>query len=213
MNVGAVMTQDVQVIDVKDGLAEAFQMMRDHGIRHLPVGDGERFVGILSSHDLKQALVPFREGDDGAVIYRLPKGVGIAEIMTRDVTALSSDAHIEDAAQLMIERKVGCVPVIDDGELVGIVTETDLLEVMVEVFGSLRSSAVIEVEIRGGQEELDGLLQSIAKSGATVLSVGQTEGASGRTHRYSIRVRPREIAERVIGVIEEDGHRVLSVID
>ena len=191
---------------VLDNLHKSFGALRATDGVDLELKHGEIHALIGPNGAGKSTLINLTAGairpDSGAVRF-----------LGRDVTALSSDAHIEDAAQLMIERKVGCVPVIDDGELVGIVTETDLLEVMVEVFGSLRSSAVIEVEIRGGQEELDGLLQSIAKSGATVLSVGQTEGASGRTHRYSIRVRPREIAERVIGVIEEDGHRVLSVID
>lgn len=213
MNVGAVMSRDVRTIDVSAGLAKAFTQLREHNIRHLPVVDGDLLVGLLTSHDLRQALVPFRESEDGAVFYRLPKGVEIRDVMTRDITTLSPHAPIEDAAQIMIQQKIGCVPVIDRGELVGIITETDLLTVMVELLGALSSSVVLEVEIDGGQEELDLLLGDLGDAGATVVTVGQTEEAAGDLHRYAIRVRPPESAKKAVAAVEQAGHRVLSIIE
>lgn len=115
----------------------ALDLMVDHGIRHLPVVDAERrVVGVLSIDDLRAAF-------PSVVSLRRPPGVEerdelrdvtVAEVMTYAPETVQADTPLEHAAQLMSERRIGCLPVLDaDGRLDGILSETDLLRALATV--------------------------------------------------------------------------------
>jgi CBS domain-containing protein len=101
-------------------------------IRHMPVVDDGKVVGIVSQRDMfRSALITslgFGRKTTGALI----KTIKIKEIMTEKVVTISPDASIKEAARQMIDKKIGCVPVVEGDRLVGIVTETDMLQYVVE---------------------------------------------------------------------------------
>jgi len=115
--------------DSKLGFAE--DIMYLGRIRHLPVLRGDCLVGILTQRDLYKAsltsmLTNWKENKE------FLDSIQVSEVMTKNVTTISPDATVEDAAQIMIDKKVGCLPVVKDkNKLVGLITETDVLQYFV----------------------------------------------------------------------------------
>lgn len=122
MRLGEIMTREVKTIHPGDSAEDAYQRMRLHRIRHLVVMDGKRVVGVVSERDLG--------GNRGAP---LRAGRTVEEVMARDVATATADTTIRQAANLLRGRTIGCVPVMEGSRLVGIVTVTDLLELIGEV--------------------------------------------------------------------------------
>lgn len=111
MRVLDVMTRKVETIMSEDYVDAARRRMRAARIRHLVVMDGRKLVGVVSDRDMG-----------------LEKDQRVEDVMTRRVVSATSDMTIRKAANLLRGRTVGCLPVIESGKLVGIVTTTDLLE-------------------------------------------------------------------------------------
>ncbi len=115
------------------GLAEAADLIAKHSIRHLPVVRGDRLVGILTDRDLREAWpsqatsLAIRE-----IRYKMDK-VPVSEVMSKPVVTVTPRTPLSEAARLMQERKIGALPVVDAERLVGILTESDLLDTLVDV--------------------------------------------------------------------------------
>jgi acetoin utilization protein AcuB len=143
MSVRERMTREVTTVRPEAGLDAAATLMRDRGIRHLPVVDGRgRLAGIVTARDLRQALfapaVQAHDGDVRAVLESLTVG----DVMTRGVVSVRATASIEDAARLMHERRLGALPVVESGRLVGILTETDVLRALQDVLGEAMPAVI-----------------------------------------------------------------------
>ena len=119
MRLMEIMTTDVQTAPMREDAEHAFQRMRTHRLHHLVVMDGKRVVGILSERDLG--------GARGGAVRR---GRTVGELMSPHVVTAASATTVRQAANLLRARTLGCLPVLDDGKLVGIVTLTDLLELL-----------------------------------------------------------------------------------
>lgn len=117
------MTHEVVTVSPGTTVAEALDEIRAHNIRHLPVLEGTRLVGIVTDRDLRLVL-----GPDPESMKTL-----IAEVMTAAPVVVAPDTPIESAAALLAEHRIGCLPVVEDGETVGILTESDLLRAFVDL--------------------------------------------------------------------------------
>lgn len=125
--VGEAMKSPVVTVKPDDKLVEIMNLSRQLGIRHLPVVDGDKVLGIISDRNLRENthyLKLFSLLLE--VTASLEKAVA-KTIMVSDVVTTTPDTPLADAAQLMRDRKIGCLPVLKDGQLVGIVTDSDLL--------------------------------------------------------------------------------------
>jgi acetoin utilization protein AcuB len=123
-------------VDENDSMKKAMDLLKEHGIRHLPVlKDGEKLVGILTERDIKQASPSQATALEIREIYYLMDKVKVKQIMTRRPYSISPTAPIEEAALIMRDKKIGCLPVIEEGRLVGILTETDILDSFLESMG------------------------------------------------------------------------------
>jgi acetoin utilization protein AcuB len=119
MRVFEVMTEGVRTVPPSLPAAEAWQLMRTAGIHHLVVTDERRIVGILSDRDAGgRAGAPVRAGKS------------VADLMTRGVVTIQSDETVGRAANVMHGRTIGCLPVLAGRKLVGVLTTSDLLEVI-----------------------------------------------------------------------------------
>ncbi|MDY6845305.1 MAG: CBS domain-containing protein [Thermodesulfobacteriota bacterium] len=127
MKVKDIMMRKVKTLEKSDRLDVAEDIMNMERIRHLPVIDGKRLVGILSQRDLFKdslaSILGFKEKSKKAFL----KTVDIEEIMTNEVITTSPETDIEVAGRIMLEKKIGCLPVVENDILVGIITETDIL--------------------------------------------------------------------------------------
>src|ERR671914_2595079 len=112
------MTRDVAALSPETTAGEALALCRERRIRHLPVLKEGRLAGIVSDRDLRSAAPAL--GDPGRA-SALEK-IQVSDFMTRDVVSARPDDPTEEAANKMRERRIGCLPVVEDGTLVGILT-------------------------------------------------------------------------------------------
>jgi acetoin utilization protein AcuB len=118
MRVADVMTHKVETVLPAESAAEAQARMQQGGFRHLVVVDREQVVGVLSDRDLRSAE------------RRLGRDLPVAELMSRTVVTVTPNTSVGEAANLMRLGSINCLPVVQQGELVGIVTSGDLLELL-----------------------------------------------------------------------------------
>jgi acetoin utilization protein AcuB len=130
LTVGAVMTTAVTTLDRNDAVDIADGLMCMGRIRHLPVLDGGRVVGVVSQRDLFRSALAAALGLGSQAQTKLLKTLRVKEVMSEPPVTIGAGAAVAEAARLMLERKIGCLPVTADGALVGIVTESDLLRLL-----------------------------------------------------------------------------------
>ncbi len=130
-----IMSRQLVTVTPDTPLSEARHLLAEHRIRRLPVIAGRRLVGIVSDRDVRSA---------SASHDRTPA----AQIMTRNVVTATSQMRVDEAARIMLDGRFGGLPVVDGGELTGIVTETDLLRALIDVLET-ESSERIAVDFGG----------------------------------------------------------------
>ena len=135
MRVKDIMTRDVATLDLNDELSVADDIMKLGRIRHLPVVDEGRLVGIISQRDLFKASLASAMGFGEKAKREFMKSVAVKEVMVNEVVTVSPEADIEEAGKVMLEKRIGCLPVIEEGNLIGLITETDILRYYVESAG------------------------------------------------------------------------------
>ncbi len=126
-----IMSAEVTTLGRNDTLLLAKDIMNLGRIRHFPVVEDDELVGVVSQRDLYRAslgtVMQYGEKAQRAFL----ESVAVKEVMV-DPISIGPDATVRDAARLMMEHKIGCLPVLKDSRLVGIVTETDMLQVVVD---------------------------------------------------------------------------------
>lgn len=133
--VAEIMTTDVVAIEPQNSIATAIRLMRQGQLRRLPVVDDDVLVGIVTSGDLRRitglASILKDPSQDNFLWHHIP----VANVMSRDPISLTPDAPISEAARLLVEHKIGGLPIVVDGRLVGIITTSDLLETLMTPVG------------------------------------------------------------------------------
>lgn len=135
--VSEIMRRDFVTLRPDDRLDLADDVMKLGRIRHMPVLDGDRLVGVVSQRDLLAASLSKALDFEPKERRVFLKSVAVDEAMTRDPVSVSPETTASDAARLLLRRKIGCLPVVDaKGVTVGLVTETDLLRAAYAVEGA-----------------------------------------------------------------------------
>jgi acetoin utilization protein AcuB len=140
MLVRDIMRSPAVSVSTETTLQDAYRIMREKSIRHLPVVDGETLAGVVTDRDLRLAtsalsLAPF------------PTDSRVSAVMTRTPLTADPSDPIEDAARTMRERKIGCLPVLEEGKLMGIITGLDLLDALISMTGADKPSGRLEVRL------------------------------------------------------------------
>lgn len=130
------MTSPVVTMKSNDTFLHALRTMQTHRIRHLPVVDGDRLIGIVSDRDMRRVLGawPVEAENRAADGVRGHDDVIMLNIMKRDVITTNPPATLAEVADILLANKFSCLPVTLDGALTGIITDTDLLEAFVAAF-------------------------------------------------------------------------------
>ena len=208
--VGDSMTREVVTLAPDDTAKTALALCRERRIRHLPVLEGGVLVGIVSDRDLRSAAPPL--GDPG-------RAAALAEIRVGDVmvggvvTVLPSDP-IEQAANTMREARIGCLPVVEEDELVGIVTASDVMDALVFLVGAHEPGSRMEVALPDRPGSLAGAAGVFGMCGINIVSA-----AMGTTREPAKEGAPKErvVVFRVdtidtseaVRYLEEAGYTVL----
>lgn len=131
LRVRDVMTPDPKTLGRNDQLSLADDLMAQERIRHLPVLDEDgALVGILSQRDLFRGALARALGYGETAQRRMLGMLAVKEVMTTQLVTVGPDAPIAEAARTMVDRKIGCLPVVEDGKLVGILTESDFVALL-----------------------------------------------------------------------------------
>jgi len=145
-------------------LEDAYRTMQEKGIRHLPVLEGEKLVGVITDRDLRlatSALAPFP----------FFPGSRVSDVMRPGPLTADPSDPVEDATRIMRERKIGCLPVVDGGRLIGIVTGLDLLDALIRMTGVNKPSGRLEVRLPDHPGELARLTSFLAHRDLNVHSI------------------------------------------
>ncbi len=137
MRVGDYMTKEPFTVGEDANMKEAVELLRQHHIRHLPVVQGSRLIGIVTDRDIRKASPSVLSGVDIGKYEEVLASTPISRIMTREPFTLTADTELRQAVQLMVGKKVGAVPVVNGEDLVGIFTEIDALKVLMSVLSQV----------------------------------------------------------------------------
>ncbi len=204
------MTREVVTLSPEDTAKVALALCRERRIRHLPVLEEGGLVGIVSDRDLRAAAPPLGDPDRAAALAE----IRIGEVMARQVVTVAPDDPIEQAANTMRERRIGCLPVVESGELVGILTASDVMDALVYLVGAHEPGSRLEVSLPDRPGSLAGAAGVFGMCGINIVSaaMGTTrepdEERATRERVVVFRVDTIDTTEAV-GYLEEAGYTVL----
>ncbi len=127
MQAREIMATDIESVDRNDNLRTVEDRMATKQLRHLPVLEQGEVVGMVTQRDLFKAAMSSAMGYGAKAQQAYLQSVRVKEIMTYPVVTIAPDTSVAAAAEMMINKGIGCLPVVDDHQLIGIVTKTDLL--------------------------------------------------------------------------------------
>ncbi|GAB6090554.1 CBS and ACT domain-containing protein [Spirochaeta dissipatitropha] len=179
MLLGTIMTKNLFMVQTGTPVTDAQELMNREHIHHLPVLDqhNKKLVGIVSVKDLLSASPSQASTLDVYEIARLLSKLTVGKVMTKTVhTARASDL-VEDAARKMVDNDISCLPVIDDdGYPIGIVTESDIFKLFIDLFGTRQKGLRATLRIPEEQGELAKLGSDVADHGGNIISIGTWPG-------------------------------------
>ncbi len=202
MLVKDIMTQQVVAIEPEMPIADVHVLMEQRNIRHFPIVEREKLIGIVSDRDIRLVGSEHKHAPEAVKLSDC-----IREIMAYPVlTAHPLDA-IEEAAKVLRENKIGAMPVMQDDVLVGIVTGIDFLDALVKMTGVYGSSSRLELELDNRPGVLALVLTQIAKQGVNVSSV-MTKASDDNSVCFTLRVNTIN-ARGLANILRDEGHTVL----
>ncbi|MGV6850606.1 MAG: CBS domain-containing protein [bacterium] len=145
ITVGELMTHNPYTLESHASVLDCHAIMASSQIKHVPIVDNNgKLLGIVSESDVLATLSSSLKPSDDKTLSRLEASATVTQIMTKHVTTISSQDKLRRAGLDMIERKIGCLPVVDDGQLVGIITETDFVATAISLIEQLELSEPAE---------------------------------------------------------------------
>ncbi len=170
------MSHPVIFIRPDEPIMEALQLMQRERIRRLPVVKDGRLVGIISDKDLLHASPSDATSLSVWEINYLVSKITVRDVMTREVLTVNEDTPIEEAARVMADNKIGGLPVMSNGQVVGLITETDLFKIFLEMMGARDKGVRVTALVPDRRGELAALTQAIADAGGSFIAFGQFMG-------------------------------------
>jgi len=188
-------------ITEKASIREAIEIMKANSIRHLPVVSKDNILkGFVTLADLKIGLIPSMVAD-----------VSLSDLMVKNPITIDPDADIEIAAQLFYKYKIGGIPVVKKGKLVGIITETDILRAFTDMMGILTASSRLDVVVEDEPGLFKKALQTIYDHGGDIINVGLTAQRT-KKRTYFFRLSPCKTAG-IRDALEKEGFEVVDAMD
>ena len=183
------MSHPVITIKPETPIMDVHNLMRKEHIRRLPVIDErKRLVGIVSEKDILHAKPSGATSLSVWEVQYLLSEITVEEVMTRDVITVNEDTPLEEAARIMADNKIGGLPVLRDGKVVGIITETDLFKIFLEMLGAREHGIRLAVLVPNTPGGLVQLTKAIFDIGGNILALGTFLGESCDNREVTMKV-------------------------
>lgn len=201
MLVGERMKSPVITVRPDISLIDALNLMRQEHIRRTPVVKDGKLVGIVSEKDLLNASPsPATSLSIYEMNYLLSK-LQIKDVMTKNVFTITEDTPIEEAARIMADNKIGSMPVVQDDRIVGIITETDLFKLLLELMGAREMGVRVTALLLDQRGKLAKLAQVVSNEGGDFLAFGVFSGADPSNRLVTFKVQGIE-SEKLKSILE-----------
>jgi acetoin utilization protein AcuB len=205
------MTSNPITITPDTSFEEALKVMRKNKVRRLSVLDRERkLVGIVSEKDLLYASPSPATSLDIYELHYLLSKITVKEVMTEEVITVEEDTPLEETARIMADNKIGGLPVVRDGVLVGIITETDLFKIFLELLGARERGLRLSLLVPDRKGILASLTGEIARLGGNVVSLGTFLGEDPTNRLITVKVQDVP-EEKLLAAVEGIEAKVLDV--
>ena len=190
---------------------EALKAMRDNKVRRLPVVDRDgRLVGIVSEMDLLYASPSPATSLSVYEIHYLMARITVQDVMTKEVISIEEDTPLEEAARIMVDNKIGGLPVVRDGTLVGIITETDLFKIFLELLGAREKGVRLTLRVPNKKGVLASITSQIAQMGGDIISLGTFLGEDPTQGLITVKVA--EVPQdQLVGALETPEMKLVDV--
>jgi acetoin utilization protein AcuB len=197
------MSKPVITISPDMPIAEALNMMKVEKVRRFPVVKEGKLLGVVSDKDLLNASPsPVSTLSIWEMNYLLNK-ISVSEVMVKNVLSVTEDTPIEQAARIMADNKIGGLPVMRDGGVVGMITETDLFKMFLELLGAREMGIRVTVLVVEKPGELAKLTKAISEAGGDFIAFGMFTGLDTTN---------RMVTFKVTGITLEDLKKAITPI-
>jgi len=205
------MTPNPVTITPEVSFTEAFRILRENKIRHLPVVDKKgKLIGIVAQTDLLHASPSSATTLSVFEVNYLLANLQVREVMSSPPITVPEDAPLEEAARVMVENKIGCLPVMRNGELVGLITETDIFKAFVEILGGEEASLRVTLRVPDVRGQLARLAGVIARLGGNICSVASFRSEDPEHVYITFRLEGVE-KEPLLSALKAEGEEVVHV--
>lgn len=204
------MTANPVVVSPDTPIQEALKLMKDHGFGRLPVCSDGKLVGILTEADvMKVSPSPATTLSVYEINYLVSK-VKVSEAMTKSPVTVSPDDTVEYAVLVMRDNKIGGVPVIDGDKLVGIITESNVFEALIEMLGFRRAGVRITIDVPDKVGVIAQIADLIKQHGVSIISLATYTKPESDLASLVVRVATDD-ASSIVSAVEEIGYKVVHV--
>jgi len=210
------MSKDVITVDIDDSMQNAIYILQKHNINILPVMENGNIVGIITDRDLKKASPSDATTLDIHELLYLISKIKVRNLMKKPVYTIPHDFTIEEAAAILLEKRISGLPVVDEkNQLIGIITRSDLFQVIISLIGLGKKGVQLAVRIKdmpGPIKEIRELISVYGARTASILSSGDNAPPGYLNIYFRIYQIDREKLPSLIKEIEKKGD-LLYVVD
>ena len=201
------MSQPVITVEPDLPIMDALNLMKSHNIRRTPVVDKQgELIGIISDKDLLNAGPSDATSLSVWEINYLVGKIKVKQVMTRNVLTVGGETPIEEAARIMVDNKVGGLPVMEGNTIVGVITESDLFKILLELMGARETAVRLTALIPDVLGELEKLTHAVAQAGGSFISFGQFNGDDDDNRVVTFKVsglNEAQVKELIAPLVEE----------
>lgn len=200
MFVGERMSRPVITVTPDEPITDVLAMFKKERIRRAPVIKEGKLVGIVSERDLLNASPSSATSLSVWELNYLISKVKVKNVMTKKVITVDKDTPIEEAARIMADQKIGGLPVTSAGKVVGIITETDLFKIFLELMGARQKALRVTATIPDQPGELAKVTKAISDSGGDFIAFGMFAGpdANSRVITFKVQGMKKEKVKEVL---------------
>jgi len=210
------MNPNVVTVDADDSMLDATKLLKEHNIRHLPVLEKGKLVGVITDRDLKRASPSDATAIEAHELLYLIANIKVREIMTKNPITVPYNYTIEEAAELLLQARISGMPVVDkDGDVIGTITQTDLFKVLISLTGVGKKGVQFAFLLEDRAGSIKDVADVIRAYGGRMASILSSYEKAPEGHRY-VYIRMYDVNQEKMPQLKEElkkKAKVLYIVD